>query len=366
MDGFVIPSSLWSDPEFISLSPEAKTVYFYLLAGPNTNCLGCFRCPAGYIATDLKLAAPIQVESALNDLKRAGFISYDQPSEWVLLTDFLVFNPLRPQHLDGVAPLLARAPEVLRMTLSSQVQPLLDQYLAPKPATEAPPVAGPSLAVPEVIVPTPETSAPAPDAADKPLTSKERKQARSLKAKNTEIEQEICNYWNAMAKGTKIPLVRWFNEERSKKLAKRLEDPVFCEHWREAIDKIGASSWCKGTKPNSDFVANLDWYLKPEMFVKILEGNYRDSEPVSNDPAVRQRDVTEEAIRLAEEREAREAKAALPESMYPEIAYPPPEPFVDDFPPVEMVGPDVEPSLVGGGLYATSTTTQKELDALHG
>ena len=35
------------------LSNEAKLLALYLLTGPHTNMLGCFRLPASYVAEDL-------------------------------------------------------------------------------------------------------------------------------------------------------------------------------------------------------------------------------------------------------------------------------------------------------------------------
>lgn len=45
----------------------------------------------------------------------------------------------------------------------------------------------------------------------------------------------------------------------------------------EAIDNINYSSFLKGQN-NKNWIITFDWFIKPNNFVKVLEGNYKDKE----------------------------------------------------------------------------------------
>lgn len=49
----------------------------------------------------------------------------------------------------------------------------------------------------------------------------------------------------------------------------------------EAIEKIKQSSFLKGQN-NKNWIVTFDWFVKPNNFIKVLEGNYTDKEGVSH------------------------------------------------------------------------------------
>ena len=87
--------------------------------------------------------------------------------------------------------------------------------------------------------------------------------------------QKIIDRWNGIDKN--IPKVKALNENtaRYKNLKARVnqygENKVL-----EAIEKIQDSSFLKGYVNN--FVVTFDWFIKPNNFIKVLEGNYADKD----------------------------------------------------------------------------------------
>jgi hypothetical protein len=86
-----IHCSFWTSENIRRLSDDARTVALYLLTGPHTTMIGCFRLPDGYAAEDL--AWPIErVTEALSELDRNGFATRHEPSKLVFIPNFLEWN----------------------------------------------------------------------------------------------------------------------------------------------------------------------------------------------------------------------------------------------------------------------------------
>ncbi len=104
-------TSFWIDPQTQSLTNESKLLALYLLTGPHTNMLGCFRLPVGYIAEDLHWDKKNVLDS-VNELSTLGFITYDSNSSWVLIHEFLKYNPIEnPNQGKSIAKLVDKIPE---------------------------------------------------------------------------------------------------------------------------------------------------------------------------------------------------------------------------------------------------------------
>ena len=88
-----IQSSYWNSPKVHSWSTEGKLLGTYLLTGPHTISLGCMRIPVGYVMADLNWSAET-VSKGFAELFRSGFIDHDLKAEWVLLPQFLEWNPI--------------------------------------------------------------------------------------------------------------------------------------------------------------------------------------------------------------------------------------------------------------------------------
>src|SRR3990167_2608963 len=88
-----IQSSFWTDPEIRSLTDQAKLLAAYLLSGPHSNGLGCFRLPYGYLSADFGWS-PETVQKAFRELFQIRFILYCDETQFVLIQKFLHWNPI--------------------------------------------------------------------------------------------------------------------------------------------------------------------------------------------------------------------------------------------------------------------------------
>lgn len=71
-----------------------------------------------------------------------------------------------------------------------------------------------------------------------------------------------------------FPRVRIVNSSRKRKIDRLLKEfPM--EFWPEVFEKLQCSSFCKGDN-NRGWVANFDWFIRPETATKIIEGFYDD------------------------------------------------------------------------------------------
>ncbi|MCH9754381.1 MAG: hypothetical protein K0U11_00760, partial [Gammaproteobacteria bacterium] len=88
-----VQTQFWSDIALQNLSTHAKLLAVYLLTGPHTNMLGCFRLPTGYVAEDLKWNEET-VYNAFSELDQIRFLIRDPESNWILIINFLDWNPI--------------------------------------------------------------------------------------------------------------------------------------------------------------------------------------------------------------------------------------------------------------------------------
>ncbi len=110
-----------------------------------------------------------------------------------------------------------------------------------------------------------------------------RASARGSGARTTKkIADEIAAYWNAQPKR---PKVKSLSKGRRAKITARLKDTGFAESWREAIDRIEASSFCNGDGDRG-WVAGFDWFVANDgNWLKTIEGKYDDRKPGASRPS---------------------------------------------------------------------------------
>lgn len=96
---------------------------------------------------------------------------------------------------------------------------------------------------------------------------------------------EVLNQWLAsQARDESEHLVELWNQTgattctrmspaRKAKLAQRLKDPWWRQHWREAVEKVATVPGLLG-KNDRGWKASIDWFLRPDSVTHILEGKY--------------------------------------------------------------------------------------------
>jgi uncharacterized phage protein (TIGR02220 family) len=106
-----VHTCFWISHDIQALSDQAKLLALYLLTGPHTNMLGCFRVPVGYVAEDLQWGSET-VLKRLGELFEKGFITHDKASGWLLIHNFLKWNPIEnPNQGKSIKKLFEQIPQ---------------------------------------------------------------------------------------------------------------------------------------------------------------------------------------------------------------------------------------------------------------
>lgn len=84
--------------------------------------------------------------------------------------------------------------------------------------------------------------------------------------------QNIINKWNQLG----LAKIKSINSNRSKMVQARIRE-YSLDDVIKAIESIKSSSFLKGQNKNN-WIITFDWFIKPNNFVKVLEGNYVDKE----------------------------------------------------------------------------------------
>lgn len=88
-----IQTSFWTSPDVQSLSDQARLLAAYLLTGPHSNGLGCYRLPDGYVMEDFGWGKET-VSIGFEELFQKGFSSRCDTTNFVLIHKFLKWNPI--------------------------------------------------------------------------------------------------------------------------------------------------------------------------------------------------------------------------------------------------------------------------------
>ena len=88
-----IQCSFWTDPEVESLHDQSKLLAAYLLTGPHSNGLGCFKLSDGYILGDLGWSKET-VSKRFTQLLEMGFAYRCEKTFFVLIPKFLCWNSI--------------------------------------------------------------------------------------------------------------------------------------------------------------------------------------------------------------------------------------------------------------------------------
>lgn len=106
-----IHSSFWTSNDIRSMTEDGRTLAAYLLTGPHSNMLGCFRIPVAYVADDLNWASE-RVKEGFAELYRKGWATLSEGSNWVVIHKFLKWNqPENPNVVKAAEKLFDQIPD---------------------------------------------------------------------------------------------------------------------------------------------------------------------------------------------------------------------------------------------------------------
>lgn len=77
-----IDNSIWSDPDFARLTPDAKLVYLWSFTNPHCGMAGLYKVSDDLIMFETKLPAD-RLAAALDELNAAAFVFYEDLVVWV-------------------------------------------------------------------------------------------------------------------------------------------------------------------------------------------------------------------------------------------------------------------------------------------
>lgn len=165
-----VQTTFWTSDDTSSMSDTGRMLSLYLLTGPHTNQIGCFRLPDGYVCDDLKWGCE-RVSKGFAELFEKGFATRDNGSKWVFIHKYLKWNEIEnPNQGKAAARLFEQVPN------RSLVKPLLAKALrefAPR--------------FPAEIIDQFETLA---EGFGKPFRNQEQEQEQEQEHINTTVEQK--------------------------------------------------------------------------------------------------------------------------------------------------------------------------------
>jgi len=100
----------------------------------------------------------------------------------------------------------------------------------------------------------------------------------------------VLREWNEAFETNCIP-----TNARQAALLTRSRDSFFVANWKEAIERCRASPFCCGQN-STGWVANIDWFLKADTVVRLMEGNHDGFEETSHSAAVNREQENAAAI----------------------------------------------------------------------
>lgn len=254
-----IQCSLWTDPEIQSCSDDGKLTACYLLTGPHSNGIGCYRLPVAYVVGDFGWAAE-RVSKAFAELSRIGFAEYCEDTQFILMPNFLAFNPIgnnniaknREKEFRTVPKgawfhgLLAASILKYGNHLSEGFETLLKGFAEQDPTRPDP---------------------------------KGTEKKGSAGAPPDCPHQEILDLYHELLPS--LPRVRIWTDERKSLLRTRWRESEARQNldwWRKLFEYVGRSEFLmgrvRGRADSSPFMADLEWIIRPKNLVKIIEGKY--------------------------------------------------------------------------------------------
>jgi hypothetical protein len=122
-----VESTFWTSPTTQPMSGDGKLLALYLLTGPHSTALGCYRVPDGYVMEDLAWEME-RVAEGFRELSAKGWANRCETTKWVLINNHLKFNPPdNPNQCKNLHRLAAQVPE--NFTHRKQLEAMISQYV---------------------------------------------------------------------------------------------------------------------------------------------------------------------------------------------------------------------------------------------
>ena len=121
----------------------------------------------------------------------------------------------------------------------------------------------------------PTSSRLAADCQPTSIEEKEEKEGKktymSADADRAALESSFLRAWNEL--GHPFSKIAEWSKKRKAAFKTRASEKYFSDNWKAALTRMQASSFCRGGG-STGWVANVEFFLKPDSVAKILEGKY--------------------------------------------------------------------------------------------
>lgn len=297
----IIEREFWNDEQIIDeYSPEDKLFMMYLLTCPRGNALGIFKLPIKLIAFEIGYspeAVRTLVDRFMNKYNR---INYDYKSQ-----EIAIYRALKYTVSKGGKPI----EDMMRQLLSEvtvteniikvhkimsdwwlksnrpvdkMIKSLMEEEIEKRSAISNVNVNVNdyvNVNVNDYTYPVSYHDTSEVEDFNTPSSKDESYNDREDDTSNDTWNKKIINTWNSLDKN--IPRIQTLNvnTQRYQMLKARINEHGL-DTVIKAIKSIDNSKFLKGYV--SDFRITIDWFIKPNNFIKVLEGNYNDKKQNSS------------------------------------------------------------------------------------
>lgn len=232
-------TSFWQDGFVMSLTPEEKYFYLYLITNSKTTLCGIYELPVKIIEFETGYNRDT-VEKLLQKFEEYGKIKYSNKTKEICVCNFTKYN-------------VNRSPKV-QSAVTKGFETVKDKNLIP--------YAYPMYTISSVTVTDTDT------VTDTVTDNKSPKIPYN----------EIKNLYNEICKS--YPKVKTLSDKRKTTIKARLNTYTI-DDFKELFEKAETSNFLKG-KNNNDWSATFDWLIKDANMAKTLDGNYNKDNPQGN------------------------------------------------------------------------------------
>lgn len=232
-----LDSNFWRDDFIHFLTIKEKFLYFYLITCPASNIAGIYEIPLHEIESHTGLTKG-EIKKIFESFFQQDKVLYQDG--WVCLKNRCKYNVQDNDDISvGVVKIINKAPNFIKAFINNTVG-------TPSPHS----------GVNDIIY---------------------------NKIRLDKIEyNSFIDFWNSKEYLNKIQAI---GKKRKASLKERFSETFFKDNWQAAIDKIKDSDFLMGRSPREEkyknWKPNIDWFLRPDTVIKIMEGKYEGKQEVN-------------------------------------------------------------------------------------
>ncbi|KWZ98454.1 hypothetical protein HMPREF3224_00548 [Anaerococcus hydrogenalis] len=289
----IIEREFWNDDKIIDdYSPEDKLFMMYLLTCPRGNALGIFKLPIKLIAFEIGYS-PEAVRTLVDRfMTKYNRINYDYKSQEIAIYRALKYTvskggkpieDMMRQLLSEVTVTdnIIKVHEVMsnwwlksNRPVDKMIKSLMEEEIEKRSAISNVNVNDyVNVNVNDYTYPVSYHDTSEVEDFNTPSSKSESYNDRENDTSNDTWNKQVIDTWNSLDKN--IPRIQTLNvnTQRYQMLKARINEHGL-DTVIKAIKSIDNSKFLKGYV--SDFRITIDWFIKPNNFIKVLEGNYND------------------------------------------------------------------------------------------